>query len=273
MAKDAVTIYDYYLPEIAPPEGVRLPSESDIFGAGSTAEHLWTGEAPLAAEPYSLVRNYAFETLLVVVFLLFCYLIYNFRNSILLSFRVMVMRIAPEKAFEEQTLFFRRFMAGAMLLEALLVTGFLTGLADRYGLARLLPDASPLVCHGFVVAVLVAVYVVSAYKKLLSRMIGAVVQNPQFFKEYAFLSRLSGAAAALIMTPLFLMLAFASDREFRTLFWIAAGVFLLLTGVFLSKSYRFFVERNISILQWILYLCAVEIFPVSFFLLAGSRLI
>lgn len=40
---------------------------------------------------------------------------------------------------------------------------------------------------------------------------------------------------------------------------------------YLTKSYRFFVKRDVSIMQWILYLCTVEFFPVSFFVLAVLR--
>ena len=41
--------------------------------------------------------------------------------------------------------------------------------------------------------------------------------------------------------------------------------------LYLAKSYRFFVARDVSILQWILYLCAVELFPISFFVLVVAR--
>ena len=50
-----------------------------------------------------------------------------------------------------------------------------------------------------------------------------------------------------------------------------ATVSAILYLTYLTKSYRFFVKRDVSIMQWILYLCTVEFFPVSFFVLAVLR--
>ena len=38
------------------------------------------------------------------------------------------------------------------------------------------------------------------------------------------------------------------------------------TIIFIKESFLFFVSQKISILHWILYLCALEIFPLSLIL-------
>lgn len=248
-----------------------MPSQADIFGTESVAENLAEGVYPHLTNHYSLVNNYAFEVLLVGIFLLFCYLIYNFRGSILLLARMLVLRITPEKVFEEQTLFFKQFMTLCSLLGVLVVTGFIVKVGDGMGLDRFLPATSPLIYHGAVLAVLVAVGVIWVYKYLLLKLIGGITRSGDFFRQHGFLTHLYGAVVYLILTPLLLMFSFGSERESRVLFWIILGLLALVGLLYLSKSYRFFVERKVSTLQWILYLCAVEIFPVSLFVLAGLR--
>ena len=50
---------------------------------------------------------------------------------------------------------------------------------------------------------------------------------------------------------------------------ILGGALLLL---YLKESLMLFLSKKISILHWFLYLCAVEIFPVSFVWLSLTRI-
>lgn len=76
-----VTDCDCYLSDIVPLH-VHVPSEADIFGVHSK---LVTGETgmPQPIEQLSWVENYTYEGLVIAIFILFCYLLYNFRGDIL----------------------------------------------------------------------------------------------------------------------------------------------------------------------------------------------
>ena len=71
--------------------------------------------------------------------------------------------------------------------------------------------------------------------------------------------------------PVFLIVGLSDNAAIDNILYatiiLAVGLYML----YLTKSYRFFAARNVSILQWILYLCTVEFFPISFFVLVFIR--
>ena len=89
--------------------------------------------------------------------------------------------------------------------------------------------------------------------------------------EHRFMNRIFSAFAYTLLTPLFLVVALVPAEEARAALIGVAAVSAILYLTYLTKSYRFFVKRDVSIMQWILYLCTVEFFPVSFFVLAVLR--
>ena len=249
-----VTDCDCYLSDIVPLH-VHVPSEADIFGVHSK---LVTGETgmPQPIEQLSWVENYTYEGLVIAIFILFCYLLYNFRGDILQLLRFLAMHTSSEKIYAEQKLFFKRFINLSTLLGILLICGLSVKLCDYFGLDGRLP----------------ATGILLLYRYLVTGIVGAVTRNQAFFKSYRFMSHLSGSVSFLILTPFFLLFALG-DRNSTTFFiYLTITIVAALYLLYLGKSYRFFIERNISILQWILYLCTVEWFPVSLLLLEAMRM-
>ena len=103
------------------------------------------------------------------------------------------------------------------------------------------------------------------------RIVGLVTRNEAFLAEHRFMNRIFSAFAYTLLTPLFLVVALVPAEEVRAALIGVAAVSAILYLTYLTKSYRFFVKRDVSIMQWILYLCTVEFFPVSFFVLAVLR--
>ena len=74
------------------------------------------------------------------------------------------------------------------------------------------------------------------------------------------------------MCPLILLFLLTSPDTGHILSFgilILGGALLLL---YLKESLMLFLSKKISILHWFLYLCAVEIFPVSFVWLSLTRI-
>ena len=132
-----VTDCDCYLSDIVPLH-VHVPSEADIFGVHSK---LVTGETgmPQPIEQLSWVENYTYEGLVIAIFILFCYLLYNFRGDILQLLRFLAMHTSSEKIYAEQKLFFKRFINLSTLLGILLICGLSVKLCDYFGLDGRLP--------------------------------------------------------------------------------------------------------------------------------------
>lgn len=268
-----VTDCDCYLPEIEPLEGASVPSQADIFGVSGTVAERPDGYDPLALpslQPH-LTDSYAYQGVVLAVFMVFCYLIHSYRSSIGIVFKILTGRVSSDKIYDEYPLFFRKFLSWAALWGMLLIGGLLIRYGGLYGvegwLPRQIPFATDLVC----LAVLLAAAAVAVYRKIVTRIIGGVIRNDLFFEKLRFTIRIFSSFIYILLTPLFLVVALTEgpgiDRLLHGTAVFAAALYLL----YLAKSYRFFVARDVSILQWILYLCAVELFPISFFVLVVAR--
>lgn len=237
--------------------------QSEFFpGAKSTPR--WIDQFPW-------IDSYAYEALVVGIFILACYLLYRYRGSIGMLFKMQTHRVPLEKVYEEQTLFFKNFLRISLVLMALLAGGIAVRLCDFWQLSDRLPGLSRRGINLVVPAVLAAIGGVMLYRYLANRLISGVTQNSLFFDRYRFMNRVFSALSAVALTPLFLVCALYDGEAVRWVVYLMLAVMGLLAGAYLGTSYRFFVVRNVSILQWILYLCAVEIFPLSLLLFAGLR--
>ena len=119
---------------------------------------------------------------------------------------------------------------------------------------------------------LTAVAVIFLYRYLITHFIAALTDNQLFFRSYRFMSHLSGSISFLILTPFFLLFALGTENGDTFLLYFTLGLAAILYIAYLTMSCRFFLEQKVSILQWILYLCAVEWFPISFLVLEASKL-
>ncbi len=267
--KGFVTDCDCYLGDIAP-LNMHVPSEADIFGAHSTLI-AGDGGIPRPIDRLSWVESYAYEGVVIAIFILFCYLLYHFRSDILQVFRFLTTPVSSEKIYAERKLFPKRFMNLTTLLGFMLICGLIIRLCDCYGVDKTLPVSKILNVNLIPVILLLISVVVLLYRYLTVGLVGTVTRNQAFFKNYRFMSRLSGSASFLILAPFFLLSAFGEGVGTTLLIYLTITIAATLYLLYLGKSYRFFVERNVPILQWILYLCVVEWFPISLLLLEAVR--
>lgn len=176
-----VTDCDCYLSDIVPLH-VHVPSEADIFGVHSK---LVTGETgmPQPIEQLSWVENYTYEGLVIAIFILFCYLLYNFRGDILQLLRFLAMHTSSEKIYAEQKLFFKRFINLSTLLGILLICGLSVKLCDYFGLDGRLPATGILNVNLIPVILLLLPGIILLYRYLVTGIVGAVTREPGLFQE------------------------------------------------------------------------------------------
>ena len=257
------TPYPFIRDSLSPRPGPPEETGAELFGPESSVALV--PPDGIAARPASADtpgQSYAYEAVTLGVLAIFCYLLHSYRSSLAEAFKVVTMQLSIEKAFAEQTLFFRQFLWGILL-----VSGLAVRYGDLYGLYTLLP----LTADAAVAAVAAAVALIVGYRCLIVRIVGLVTRNEAFLAEHRFMNRIFSAFAYTLLTPLFLVVALVPAEEARAALIGVAAVSAILYLTYLTKSYRFFVKRDVSIMQWILYLCTVEFFPVSFFVLAVLR--
>jgi len=145
----------------------------------------------------------------------------------------------------------------------------------KYGqpLIELLPfDSAPVVAvlaSGLTVSALFLL--VAGYQWALLRAVGALTLTQPLIAQLRQLRTLYFSAVTVLAAPTLLLLALCPPHTGKL--WFALIVIELSVTLFLyiKETLLLFLSKKVSILHWILYLCSVELFPVSLLWLLAVR--
>ncbi len=253
----------HYLPDGTPLEGYRTVGAGEFFGQQS----LLAAPRPAAQQQPRLTDELPFQGLVLLLTLLFGLLLYRNPGDM----RALVGRVAFERRDSERTsdesgnAGFTRFLNIALALGFLLAGVTAVRLCDRPDIAQELLSMG----NGSTLSLLLALGVgllfllVYLYGILLLRAVGGVTLTSGFTSQLIRIKRGYAALGAIILAPVILLFALSplgSDTIWAGL--LTAG-WLITFLLYLRETFALFISKKVSILHWILYLCAVEIFPVT----------
>lgn len=253
----------HYLPDGTPLEGYRTVDAGEFFGQQS----LLAAPRPAAQQQPHLTDELPFQGLVLLLTLLFGLLLYRNPGDM----RALVGRVAFERRDSERTsdesgnAGFTRFLNIALALGFLLAGVTAVRLCDRPDIAQELLSMG----NGSTLSLLLALGVgllfllVYLYGILLLRAVGGVTLTSGFTTQLIRIKRGYAALGAIILAPVILLFALSplgSDTIWAGL--LTAG-WLITFLLYLRETFALFISKKVSILHWILYLCAVEIFPVT----------
>lgn len=253
----------HYLPNGTPLEGYRTVGAGEFFGQQS----LLAAPRPAAQQQPRLTDELPFQGLVLLLTLLFGLLLYRNPGDM----RALVGRVAFERRDSERTsdesgnAGFTRFLNIALALGFLLAGVTAVRLCDRPDIAQELLSMG----NGSTLSLLLALGVgllfllVYLYGILLLRAVGGVTLTSGFTTQLIRIKRGYAALGAIILAPVILLFALSplgSDTIWAGL--LTAG-WLITFLLYLRETFALFISKKVSILHWILYLCAVEIFPVT----------
>ncbi len=115
-------------------------------------------------------------------------------------------------------------------------------------------------------AVVVAIALIMAAEYLVIKVAGVLSEHVAACHELLHLKLLHLAVAFALVMPFGVMFLLGDDASAKVCFWIMVAECFISLIIFVKETFLFFVAQKISILHWILYLCALEIFPVSLML-------
>ena len=101
--------------------------------------------------------------------------------------------------------------------------------------------------------------------------IGALTFNGALVERLWLVKRSLSALAMLLATPPLLLVLLMPVGANRLCFWMIIGVLLVSAVLWLRETLTLFLAKKISILHWFLYLCIVEMFPLSLCILLAER--
>lgn len=160
-------------------------------------------------------------------------------------------------------------------LAALLGTAFAGIAAVKYGAALPLPawtaavpQGAALLLHAGVFALACAI---AAYQFAVLRTAGAVTLEQPFAAQLLRLKHTYFSFGAVVVSPPLLLFAFAPGGAGGAWLCLAAAGSAVTAVLYVRETLYLFLGKKISILHWFLYLCTVEVFPVSLLCLLAAR--
>lgn len=249
-----------------PTSGIRNAEIQAVYGERSIAIPARHDESGSPNSP--LVSGAGFQIAVIALLLLYTVLLYRYRSDIV---EVLTNRkaVAEEVGTAGQSIY-SRFLNSALVVGMLLVGIMAVKISD------LLPDrtfsAFPLWATLLAVpAVSCAALAVAGVQVAALWCIGRAAMCDTFMSQIARLRKICFAAFAVICSPVVLLYAASERGVSEWLAYVAVIEIVLILTIFLRETYALFVDKNISILHWFLYLCTVELFPVSLIVLIAVR--
>lgn len=251
----------YFGPEAARPDTSWLlrpaGSAREVWGAGSSlSEELRPREAvhrvEAGPEPWQT------SVVLVVVICFYCYLLYRFRRDMMSCLRNIGHTEDMLTLMEGQGADFAYFLRSGIALAVLSGAALI-----MVWLETKLPEVES---YYLFFGAAGAFLGVALYRRAAFRVMRWLTDEKFVFGELTFINRIDLAFIAVFYTPLAIIVGISGR------FFVLGTV--VLSGLILyhfAALYKYFRLRAFSKLQWILYLCVVEILPVSFIIALAVR--
>ena len=263
------TLFPFAATGAAPSEW-RDTTSAAIFGAQSTLAE--PARIPLAPPP-SLTENAVFQSFVLLLAATYAMLLYRNLGDV----RTLLGRISRDTATGERLSEdpggsgYSRFLNIATAIGLL----FLGVAAVKYGdtlmpgrLAEAIPQGAVLILS--LLASLAALGV-AAYQAIAVRLAGTLTLSQPFIAQLMLLKRTYFALGVVLISPPLLLFALCPQGTGGVWFCIVAIELTAAAVLYLKETLNLFLSKKVSILHWFLYLCIVEVFPISLLWLLEVR--
>ncbi|MCC8088953.1 MAG: DUF4271 domain-containing protein [Rikenellaceae bacterium] len=259
------------IPELIVPEILMTKNREAVFGTEAMPNYdiHYEGEAYEASRD-QYYNSIIFSSLLFVLFIFSAYSVYRFRDQFPLLVKYFFSMRDPADIVEDQGVTFRYFV------NTLNFIGFFASVAYVMKLIMIFYGAIGLslvnLYDGYMILVATAALLtVFLYRFIIHKAVVLVAMDGRNIAELIFYNKIIFAFCTVLYMPFVLSFGYLGEQFTAyaqvILLWIPV-IFMIYHGF---KTYRFFIVRKFSIFQWFLYLCGVEILPISFFILSVSR--
>lgn len=240
-------------------DSTTLTPLEHIFGPHSQRVVQECGELVSGQMVLSEMIDYKIMVLVGLV----CYIIvlYYFKGYVSALVEVFVKKNYTEKLTEEQSYLFSTFLRSLYGL-GVVVCGIcavkVISVVSQGTLA-----INPPVMYVVTLVVTLVVLLISLYRMMALKMIGNIGSVFVIAQPIKRLSSVVLGASTLVLAPTILLVALTEGIIQDIGLYIVAFELICVAIFYLYKSYLLFVEQNVSIFYWFLYLCIVEAFPIT----------
>ena len=237
-------------------------AQSDIMAEQMLTASEWWNPAQWTGELYGLLA--------IVLFLSYIFCLYRYYDDVITLFGSVFRRnVATSGRIGERLR--SDIFYGALGKLFLLGTAYV-GLLAASAIVRS-GEALPgqvLFYMPFVVALMFLVIVL--VQNVLLGLVGVVTRSGSDVSALLHIRLSYFALATVLLAPVLLMATLGGVESSALWLKIALLTISLVVFLFVRESVGFFISKKVSILHWILYLCTVEIMPLSLLWQAVIRL-
>ncbi|MEG0788951.1 MAG: DUF4271 domain-containing protein [Alistipes sp.] len=248
---------------LQPADSLRLATPpvtaESVFGGAST---LTKWQISAAEAPLSIVESPIFQLVTLLMAVTYVVVVYSNLNDI----RSLFLQTSVTKQLRRRTFDiphggdYAQFLNTALLLGIVFIgipaLAYFTLFFPQAGLSAeellpvifLLPAMLLPVCGG---------------EWLLLKIVGIATLTQNFITNLIFIKRTFFALSVVVVPPTLLLFALCPDQGGAVWAWITAVEVVLILLLFLQRTLLLFISEKLSIFHWFLYLCIVEIFPIS----------
>ena len=236
---------------------------------GPLTESVAPREHDRTAANSPLTVSVGFQLAVIILLLLYVMLVYRFRSDIIEVFTNRK-SLTEELEHSGQGSVYARFFTttvgvGFLLLAIMIVKG-----ADLSQQMATL-DIRPWIASLAVPTVIITTAIVVVVQVALLWLIGRVAMCEYITSQLLRLRKICFSIFTISCAPAVLLYSLSEIGDANLLLYIIGFEVITLFAVFLYETYVLFAVKKISVLHWILYLCAVELFPVSLIVLTAIR--
>lgn len=248
----------------------RQAEAKELFGALSTT-------APVTIPPKegapSLTANTPFQGLVLLLAAVFALLVsHNLAEVRLLLARISHdSSVGPHLSEGPGSNGFTRFLNIMTTLGILFVGILAVKYADQFITPSQFERLPSSAIFGLSLLVALIFWAIICYQWLALRLSGAVTHTQPLISQLFFLKRTFFSFAIVIASPILLLYALCPRGTGEAWFFVVVIQLAITAILYLWESLNLFISKKISILHWFLYLCAVEIFPLSLLWLLAVR--
>ena len=248
----------------------RDTTASALFGGESCTVQPERLERPVGS---SLTDNAVFQGFVLLLAATYATLLYRNLGDV----RTLLSRISRDNTSGERISEepggngFARFLNVTTAIGML----FMGVVVVKYGDTFMTPEFGKTLSHGAVLALSLlataAWCAVVVFQASVIRITGAVTLSQPFIAHLALLRKSYFALAVIVTSPTLLLFALCPRGTGGVWFFVGAVELIITAVLYLRESLNLFISKKISILPWFLYLCTVEVFPISLLWLLAAR--
>lgn len=249
-----------------------LPNTAPDSLATSLVE-LFGTRARLAAHPeevverLSLTDNVVVQGLIVALFVYYLVVVTHYGEHIAQMWKIAVGDNLGIRVADELSYLFMRAVRHAVALGIVAWSLVGVGWLGTKGVESV-GGIEPIWLVPIAMAVFAAVVVL---QRLLTLGICTLTRREEIAQGLNLLSDTLLALAGLVTTPIALLFVVNTGASVGALGIACIVVASIAMIIFIIKSLIFFIEQNVSILLWILYLCTVVLIPIGIVLTLVAR--